>query len=71
MAKAHDTPSDVTADDGEVHIDGPGGVTVSMTPDAAAETSDRLLAGATQAQGQKVRAQELREQCDRRRHAPD
>jgi hypothetical protein len=70
MAKAHDTPSDVTADDGEVHIDGPGGVTVSMTPDAAAETSDRLLADATQAQGQKVRARERRDERERR-HAPE
>jgi hypothetical protein len=70
MAKAHDTPSDVTADEGEVHMDGPGGAIVSMTPDAAAETSDRLLAGATQAQGQKIRARELLDERERR-HAPD
>lgn len=54
MAKVHDTPSDVSAEDGEVHIDGPDGVAVSLTPEAAAETSDRLLGCASQAQGQRL-----------------
>lgn len=50
----HDTPSDVNAKDGDVHVTGPGGVVVSLTPDAAAETSDRLLDGAARAQGQRI-----------------
>ena len=54
MAKVHDTPSDVSAEDGEVHIDGPDGVAVSLTPEAAAQTSDRLLDGASQAQDQRL-----------------
>ena len=54
MEEAYDTPSDVTAEDGEVHVDGPGNVAVSFTPEAAAETSQRLLDGAATAQGQRV-----------------
>jgi hypothetical protein len=50
--KAYDTPSEVTAEDGEVLVDGPDGVAVSLTPEAAAETSDRLLEQAAIARGQ-------------------
>jgi hypothetical protein len=50
--KVYDTPSKVSAEEGEVMIDGPDGVAVSMTPDAAAETSDRLLEQAAIARGQ-------------------
>ena len=46
-------PSDVTAEDGVVNVDGPDAVDVSLTPDAAMETSERLLEGAMTAQGQK------------------
>ena len=46
-------PSDVTAEDGVVNVDGPDAVDVALTPDAAKETSDRLLEGALEAQGQK------------------
>lgn len=56
MASAHDVPSDVTAEKGEVHVVGPGGLTYSMTPEAACEISDRLLVGAAQARGQRVEA---------------
>ena len=52
--RPHETPSDVTAEEGEVQVDGPDGVAVSFTPDAALETSDRLFKGAAKAQGQKV-----------------
>jgi hypothetical protein len=52
----HDTPSDIYAEEGQVLVDGPGGTAVSLTPDAAAETSHRLLYGAAEAQGQKVAA---------------
>ena len=52
--EAHDTPSEVSAEEGEVLVDGPDGVAVSFTPEAAAETSDRLLTGAAQARGQQI-----------------
>ena len=44
--KPHSTASEVTAEEGEVHIDGPGGLAMAMTPAAAAKTADRLHAGA-------------------------
>ncbi len=62
MPDAHDTASTVGAEGGDVHVDGPPGVVYSMTPDAAMETSHRLLAGATEAQGQRVEAQRNNEQ---------
>ncbi len=53
MAKVHDTPSMVTAEQGEVQVDGPDGVAVSMTPDAAIETATRLTTGAAEARTQR------------------
>jgi hypothetical protein len=53
MDKAHSEPSEVAAEEGEVIVEGPDGVAVSMTPDAAIETSHRLLDRATEAQGQR------------------
>ena len=53
--RAHDKPSDVCAEEAEVIVDGPGGTAFSFTPDAAAETSDRLLQGAMEARGQHAR----------------
>ena len=50
----YDTPSDVNAEAGEVIVDGPDGVAVSLTPDAALETSQRLLEAGLMAQGQRV-----------------
>jgi len=52
--KSYDQPSEVVAEDGEVLVDGPDGVAVTLTPDAAAETSQRLLIGAAKAQAQKL-----------------
>lgn len=52
--KAFDTPSKVSAEEGEVVVDGPDGVAYSMTPEAAAETSDRLLEHAAVARGQEM-----------------
>ena len=52
--KAYDTPSKVSAEDGEVMVDGPDGVAFSLTPDAAAETSDRMLEQAAIARGQEL-----------------
>lgn len=48
----YDEPSMVDAEDGVVVVDGPGAVDVRMTPDAAEETSQRLLTGALKARGQ-------------------
>lgn len=54
MAKNPETePSKVTAEDGLVIMDGPDGVAVTMTPEAAEETAQRLLEAAAQAIGQK------------------
>jgi len=53
--KTYDEPSSVKAEDGEVVLDGPDGVDVKMTPDAAVETSDRLFQSSLKAQGQRVR----------------
>ena len=52
--KAHDTPAEVTAAEGDVDVVGPGGISYSFTPDAAAETSDRLLQKAAEARGQQI-----------------
>ena len=35
-------------------VDGPDGIAYSMTPDAASETSDRLLFGSAKARGQQI-----------------
>ena len=48
----YDEPSDVEAEDGVVVVSGPNAVDVRMTPDAAEETSQRLLTGALKARGQ-------------------
>jgi hypothetical protein len=46
-------PSEVTAVEGDVQVDGPDDVDVALTPDAAEETSERLLHGAFEARGQR------------------
>lgn len=48
----HKQPSSVVADSGTVIIDGPDGVAVTMSPDAAAETARRLAEAAEKARGQ-------------------
>jgi len=53
MDKVYDKPSDISAEDGTVMVDGPDGVAISLTPEAAEETSNRLLDGATEASGQR------------------
>ena len=51
-APAYNTPTKVYAVHGEVVLDGPDGIGLSMTPDAAAETARRLAEAAEQARGQ-------------------
>ncbi|HEX8623941.1 MAG TPA: hypothetical protein VF782_02560 [Allosphingosinicella sp.] len=58
--KAHDRPADVDAEDGDVIVVGPGGIAYSFTPEAAEETSDRMLFGAAKARGQQIREEERR-----------
>ncbi|HWH23008.1 MAG TPA: hypothetical protein VNT25_06965 [Allosphingosinicella sp.] len=48
----HDRASIVTAEQGEVHVDGPDGLAMSFTPDAAEETGKRLVTAASEARGQ-------------------
>lgn len=50
---AYDDASEIKAEEGEVLVDGPDGVAVSLTPEAAAETSDRMMEGAALAAGQR------------------
>ena len=57
--KPYNKATDVTAEDGDVHLKGPDGVDVAMTPEAALETSERLLSGGLKAQGQKVDTDKL------------
>lgn len=51
--ETYDEATKVTAEAGDVVLDGPDGVDVKMTPEAAKETSDRLLEGAIEAAGQR------------------
>ncbi len=48
-AHLHDDAGRVSVEDGQVLLDGPNGVAVAMTPQAAAETGRRLIAAATAA----------------------
>lgn len=50
--KALSEPGRTTAIEGEVVLDGPDGVGVSMTPDAAEETGRRLQSTAAEARTQ-------------------
>ena len=52
--KPWNEPSEVEAEAGEVVVDGPDGVAISFTPDAAVETSERLLEGGLAARGQQI-----------------
>ena len=49
----YDEASRVDADEGVVRRKGPDNVDVRLTPDAAEETSERLLEGAMKARGQR------------------
>lgn len=58
MAKSYDEASDVKAENGVVLVDGPDGVAVILTPDAAIETSDRLQQAGVKALGQRIIAED-------------
>lgn len=47
-----DKPGDAVAESGQVLLDGPEGIAVSMTPAAAEETGRRLIAAAREAREQ-------------------
>ena len=49
----YDEASRVDAEEGVVRQKGPDNVDVRLTPDAAEETSERLLEGAMKARGQR------------------
>ena len=49
---AHEDPSQVVAEQGDVIVEGPDGVAVTMTPDAAEETGRRMLEAASEARRQ-------------------
>jgi hypothetical protein len=51
--KVYNEASEVTAEDGAVAMNGPDAVDVQLTPEAAEETSDRLLEGSMKARGQR------------------
>jgi hypothetical protein len=51
--QVYDDPSEVAAVDGAVKLDGPDAVDVAMTPEAAEETSERLIDEAVKARGQR------------------
>jgi hypothetical protein len=52
--RIYDEASKVSPQKGTVVVDGPDGVAVTLSVDAALETSDRLLDAATEAEGQKL-----------------
>jgi hypothetical protein len=51
--KLYNEATEVTASDGEVILDGPDGVDVKVTPEAAEQTADNLIDGAVKARGQR------------------
>jgi len=50
--KVYDDPSEITAEEGAVTVKGPDAVDVRLTPEAAEETSNRMLEGSMKARGQ-------------------
>jgi hypothetical protein len=52
--KPTNRPLDVAAEEGEVLIEGPEGIALSMTPEAAEESSNRLYDRTADARGQRI-----------------
>ena len=63
MENRQEQPSEVGAEEGSVIVDGPDGVAVTLSPDAALETADRLFEAGVAAAGQEAIA---RRQAERR-----
>ena len=59
----YEQPSDVNAVDGAVDVEGPDAVDVTLSVEAAEETSERLLAESFKARGQR--------RLERYPHQPD
>lgn len=55
--KIYSEPSEVKFEDEVVAVEGPDGVDVKFTPEAAEETSNRLLNGAVNARGKRLMSQ--------------
>jgi hypothetical protein len=53
----YEEPSEVTAKDGCVKLDGPDSVDVALTPEAAEETAERIFDGVVMARGQRIMKQ--------------
>jgi len=51
--ETYDEPSSVSAKEGRLHVDGPDAVDVALTPEAAAESGERLIDQAATAAGQR------------------
>ncbi|MFN3389173.1 MAG: hypothetical protein ACK40O_09575 [Allosphingosinicella sp.] len=64
--KVYDEATKVDAHEGRVVLDGPDGVAVLMTPEAAEETSHRLLEGALDARGQEIAGAEAKKRREGR-----
>jgi hypothetical protein len=54
LEKVYNEAAKVAAEGGVVYVDGPDGVAVAITPEAAFETSARLSAKAAEAQDQET-----------------
>jgi hypothetical protein len=52
--KIYEDASEVSAKSGVVEVDGPDSVDVTLTPEAAEETADRLIEQAVMARGQRI-----------------
>ena len=50
--RSHAEPSVVAAEEGKVIVEGPNGVAVTLTPDAAEETGRRMISAASEARRQ-------------------
>jgi hypothetical protein len=51
---SHSEPSEVNAEQGIVLVEGPNGVAVTLTPDAAEETGKRMIRAASEARAQQA-----------------
>ena len=55
--RSHAEPSEVAAEQGSVIVEGPDGVAVTLTPDAAEETGRRMIDAAAEARAQPTEAE--------------